>query len=108
MRPMRVRAHNLAMTQAAHATKRIAVYSGTFDPLTLGHLDVVRRAAGLFDQLIIAVAVAHQAEGLNNHPDLGIGYKKVTVRVSTHDVGGISPYDFELARRVSSLVDANS
>ena len=47
------------MTQAAHATKRIAVYSGTFDPLTLGHLDVVRRAAGLFDQLIIAVAVAH-------------------------------------------------
>ena len=47
------------MTQTAHATQRIAVYSGTFDPLTLGHLDVVRRAAGLFDQLIIAVAVAH-------------------------------------------------
>ena len=38
---------------------RIAVYSGTFDPITLGHLDVVTRAAGLFDQLIIAVAVAH-------------------------------------------------
>ena len=40
-------------------TQRIAVYSGTFDPFTLGHDDVVRRAAGLFDQLIIAVAVAH-------------------------------------------------
>ena len=38
---------------------RIAVYSGTFDPLTLGHEDVVRRAAGLFDELILAVAVAH-------------------------------------------------
>ena len=38
---------------------RIAVYSGTFDPITLGHLDLVTRAAGLFDQLIIAVAVAH-------------------------------------------------
>ena len=38
---------------------RIAVYSGTFDPITLGHLDVIRRAAGLFDQLIIAVAAAH-------------------------------------------------
>ena len=38
---------------------RIAVYSGTFDPITLGHLDVVTRTAGLFDQLIIAVAVAH-------------------------------------------------
>lgn len=39
--------------------RRIAVYSGTFDPLTLGHEDVVRRAAGLFDELILAVAVAH-------------------------------------------------
>ena len=39
--------------------KRIAVYSGTFDPVTLGHEDVVRRAAGLFDELVIAVAVAH-------------------------------------------------
>jgi len=38
---------------------RIAVYSGTFDPLTLGHEDVVRRAAQLFDDLIIAVAMAH-------------------------------------------------
>jgi pantetheine-phosphate adenylyltransferase len=38
---------------------RIAVYSGTFDPITLGHEDVARRAAGLFDELIIAVAIAH-------------------------------------------------
>ena len=38
---------------------RVAVYSGTFDPLTLGHEDVVRRSAGLFDEVILAVAVAH-------------------------------------------------
>ena len=37
----------------------IAVYSGTFDPLTLGHEDVMRRSAQLFDQVVIAVAVAH-------------------------------------------------
>ena len=43
---------------------RTAVYSGTFDPFTLGHVDVVRRAAGLFDQLIIAVAVAHHKKTL--------------------------------------------
>ncbi len=40
-------------------TSRIAVYSGTFDPITLGHEDVVRRAAGLFDEVVIAVAIAH-------------------------------------------------
>jgi pantetheine-phosphate adenylyltransferase len=48
------------MTQSA----RIAVYSGTFDPITLGHIDVARRAAGLFDQLIIAVAIAHHKKTL--------------------------------------------
>jgi pantetheine-phosphate adenylyltransferase len=44
--------------------KRIAVYSGTFDPITLGHEDVARRAAGLFDTVIIAVAVAHHKKTL--------------------------------------------
>lgn len=43
---------------------RIAVYSGTFDPFTLGHQDIVRRAAGLFDQLVVAVAVAHHKRTL--------------------------------------------
>ncbi|MBD3892900.1 pantetheine-phosphate adenylyltransferase [Hydrogenophaga sp.] len=41
------------------AWPRIAVYSGSFDPPTLGHEDVARRAALLFDQVIIAVAQAH-------------------------------------------------
>lgn len=36
-----------------------AVYSGTFDPLTLGHEDVARRAARMFDHVIVAVALAH-------------------------------------------------
>jgi pantetheine-phosphate adenylyltransferase len=35
--------------------RRIAVYPGSFDPLTNGHLDIARRAARLFDTLIIAV-----------------------------------------------------
>lgn len=37
----------------------IAVYPGTFDPITLGHEDVVRRAAQLFGHVIVAVAAGH-------------------------------------------------
>lgn len=37
----------------------IAVYPGTFDPFTRGHEDIVVRAAGMFDQVIVAVAAAH-------------------------------------------------
>ena len=44
--------------------KRIAVYSGTFDPITLGHEDVIGRAAKMFDTLIVAVSVAHSKKTL--------------------------------------------
>ena len=37
----------------------IAVYPGTFDPITLGHEDLVQRATQLFDEVIVAVAVGH-------------------------------------------------
>jgi len=36
---------------------RIAIYPGSFDPLTNGHLDVLQRAAKLFDRVIVAVAM---------------------------------------------------
>jgi pantetheine-phosphate adenylyltransferase len=36
--------------------KRKAVYAGSFDPITKGHLDIIRRALGVFDDIIVAVA----------------------------------------------------
>lgn len=36
---------------------RVAVYPGTFDPLTNGHLDIIRRASSIFDEVIILVSV---------------------------------------------------
>jgi pantetheine-phosphate adenylyltransferase len=40
-----------------------AVYPGTFDPMTLGHVDLVRRAAGLFERLIVVVAAGVHKKG---------------------------------------------
>jgi pantetheine-phosphate adenylyltransferase len=42
----------------------IAVYPGTFDPMTLGHEDVVRRATQLFDRVIVAVAAGHHKKSM--------------------------------------------
>lgn len=36
---------------------RIGLYPGTFDPVTLGHLDIIRRACSLVDKLVIGVAI---------------------------------------------------
>ena len=38
--------------------KRTAIYPGTFDPITNGHADLVRRAAGIFDGLVVAIAAS--------------------------------------------------
>ena len=40
-------------------TPLTAVYPGTFDPMTLGHADLMRRASNLFDRLVLAVAAGH-------------------------------------------------
>jgi len=41
------------------ATRLTAVYPGTFDPMTLGHEDLMRRASTLFERLLVAVAAGH-------------------------------------------------
>ena len=43
---------------ARHTSPIIAVYPGSFDPITNGHVDIIRRATGIFDKIIIAVAEA--------------------------------------------------
>jgi len=35
--------------------KRLAIYPGTFDPITLGHLDIIERAVSIFDEVVVAV-----------------------------------------------------
>jgi 4a-hydroxytetrahydrobiopterin dehydratase len=55
------------------------------------------------DGVVFGAAVGYVADRLNHHPDVTTGYAKVKVAVNTHDVGGISPYDFELAKRIEAL-----
>lgn len=44
--------------------KRIAVFPGSFDPITIGHLDIVERALPLFDEIIIAIGIHSQKKYL--------------------------------------------
>ena len=46
-------------TDLTSATRLTAVYPGTFDPMTLGHEDLMRRASRLFERLLVAVAAGH-------------------------------------------------
>ncbi|UUX96577.1 pantetheine-phosphate adenylyltransferase [Aquabacterium sp. J223] len=48
------------------AVRITAVYPGTFDPFTLGHVDLMRRAARLFERVIVAVAAGHHKRTMFN------------------------------------------
>jgi pantetheine-phosphate adenylyltransferase len=51
-------------TPSQPTARRIAIYPGTFDPVHNGHVDIARRAASLFDELIIAVVADRPAKRL--------------------------------------------
>lgn len=58
-----------------------------------------------FDQSIGFVnRIAEYAEQVQHHPDILIRYDKVTLTVSTHDAGGITHKDFELARTADAML----
>ena len=68
------------------ATRLTAVYPGTFDPMTLGHQDLMARASRLFERLIVAVAAGHHkrtmftiAERLQIAEELAAPYGNVEV-----------------------------
>lgn len=49
------------------------------------------------------VAVGHEAEAMNHHPDLHLGWRKVNAVLSTHSAGGLTELDLELAQRMNAL-----
>jgi len=62
-----------------------------------------------FDEFMEAIdfvnSVAEIAEEAQHHPDIDIRYQTVTLNLTTHDLGGLTKMDFELASRIDNLVD---
>jgi pantetheine-phosphate adenylyltransferase len=59
-----MRGLELFKTNAIGSAMRRAIYPGSFDPVTNGHLDVIERARKLFDEVVVAVAVNDQKQPL--------------------------------------------
>ena len=58
----------------------IAVYPGSFDPITLGHLNVIRRAAAVFDELLVCVMINSGKDPLFTHEERVELIKRTVVR----------------------------
>ncbi|KQS50765.1 MULTISPECIES: pantetheine-phosphate adenylyltransferase [unclassified Sphingomonas] len=77
-------------------TPRIGVYPGTFDPVTLGHMDIIRRGAKLVDRLVIGVTT-----NPSKSPMFTIEERMATVRREVAGIGG----DIEVVAFDSLLMD---
>jgi pantetheine-phosphate adenylyltransferase len=84
----------------------IAVYPGTFDPITRGHEDVVRRATQLFDHVIMAVAAGHHKKAMFSLEER-IGMAREVVKdypqVEVESFSGLLR-DFVVARGAKAMV----
>ena len=69
---------------------RIGVYPGTFDPLTLGHMDIIRRGAKLVDKLVIGVAT-----NPSKSPMFSLAERKAQVRREVEGIGTVDVVDFD-------------
>lgn len=58
---------------------------------------------GFAHSLLLANQIGYAAEAAWHHPDLHIGYAKVTVKLRTHSAGGLTEKDWELARRIDEI-----
>jgi len=80
---------------------RAALYTGTFDPLTLGHLDVIRQGAELFDRLIVAIGV-HPGKT----PLLSFDARAELIRAACAELAPASPCRFEVIAFEGLAVEA--
>ncbi len=71
-------------------TARLAVYAGSFDPATLGHLDLIERASALFEKVIVAIG-AHPTK----HPLFGVEERRALLEAVVADFPNVTVETFD-------------
>ena len=69
---------------------RVAIYPGTFDPITNGHMDVIKRAQKLFDKVLVAVALSEE-----KRPVFDITTRVEMVQAAIEDMDGVEVEPFD-------------
>ncbi len=82
---------------------RRAIYPGTFDPITNGHLDIIRRASHMFDEIIVSVAVSQEKK-----PMFSLEQRIEMVKTATKNYPSVTVIGFNsLLIDLSDKLDAN-
>ena len=83
---------------------KIALYPGSFDPITLGHLDVVKRAASVFDRLVIGVLNNKAKSPLFSVEERVKILEEVTQELPNVSIGSFSGLTVDYASQIGATV----
>ena len=83
-------------------TERIAIYPGSFDPPTNGHLDIVRRSASLFDRVVVAVGTNLAKKTFFSDSDRIALMREACSGLTNVEVRGFDTLTVEFARSVGA------
>lgn len=83
---------------------KTAIYPGSFDPITLGHLDIIKRGAKIFDKLIVGVLINVDKKGLFNTEERVELIKRVTKDIPNVEVISFSGLLVDLFKEYDSHV----
>ncbi|WP_237387069.1 pantetheine-phosphate adenylyltransferase [Xenorhabdus sp. Sc-CR9] len=84
--------------------KRKAIYPGTFDPVTNGHLDIVTRAANMFDHVLLAIANSDRKNPMFSLEERVTLAKEVTVHLENVEVVGFSELMVNFAKKQQATI----
>lgn len=84
--------------------KKIALYPGTFDPITNGHFDIIERALGLFDEVVVAVALSADKRPMFSLDERIEMTKKAVEKLKNVRVVGFDNLTVELARSLDATI----
>ena len=85
-------------------SRKIALYPGTFDPVTNGHFDVIERALGLFDEVIVAVAASQDKKPMFSLDDRIRMTKEAVKHLKNVHVVGFDNLTVELAKESKASI----
>ncbi len=83
---------------------RIAIYPGSFDPVTLGHEDIVRRGAELFDELTVAIGINPEKSPLFTHDERVAVLQEVFADLPNVKVASFHGLTVDYARSIGATV----
>ena len=101
-----MRPNRMSLPEIQKASTRVPKWTVESEPRDALYLEW--KGSSFIEAFTLMTDIAELAEELNHHPEWFNVYSRLTIRLTTHDVGGLSELDFTMAERIDTLIATRS